>query len=169
MYSNDLESLLQLLTGRNGMLYLEPSRDAETIEPWHASLLLAEGRVITCDLRNEANDRILLSGVQAITWLANVGSLSWRLEEPFHALRQLANPSTLPIQHMRQYESLIPKRTVEGGQTMMISWSRRQRQVFALVDGMRSVEKIAALLRYPPELVEEVLNELQALGVIQTM
>lgn len=41
---------------------------------------------------------------------------------------------------------------------MMNTWSRKQRQVFALVDGSRTSEHIATMLQQPPVVVEKVLD-----------
>jgi len=50
---------------------------------------------------------------------------------------------------------------------MVPSLSRKQRQVFALVDGTRSAERIAAILRQPVEVVVKVLHDLETMGVIK--
>ena len=104
MYSHDFLSLLQLLTGQNGVLHLEPAEGMETGGPWHAFLLLAEGSVMTCSVQSKANDRVLLRGTWALPWLASAGPLSWRLEEPVHASRQFAPPVIPDVLHVRRLE-----------------------------------------------------------------
>ena len=60
-----------------------------------------------------------------------------------------------------------PQRSVQAEQGMISSWPRKHRQIFALVDGKRSVGQIAAMLKLPREVVEEIVNDLQSLGVIR--
>ncbi len=60
-----------------------------------------------------------------------------------------------------------PQRIVQVGQGVISSWPRKHRQVFALVDGKRSAGQIAAMLKLPPAVVEEIINDLQSLGVIR--
>lgn len=60
-----------------------------------------------------------------------------------------------------------PQRIVQAEQGVISSWPRKHRQIFALADGKRSIEKIAAMLKQPPSVVEEIVNDLQSLGVIR--
>ncbi len=60
-----------------------------------------------------------------------------------------------------------PQRIVQAEQGVIRSWPRKHRQTFALVDGKRSVGQIAAMLKQPPAFVEEIVNDLQSLGVIR--
>ena len=62
--------------------------------------------------------------------------------------------------------SLIPRRLLELHPARISSWPRRHWQVYLLVDGTRCVEQIAAMLSQPPQLVEQVLREIQATGAI---
>lgn len=45
-------------------------------------------------------------------------------------------------------------------------WPRNYRQVYAMVDGMRTCEKIASLLSLRPEEVEYILRDLQTRRVL---
>jgi hypothetical protein len=56
---------------------------------------------------------------------------------------------------------------VQAEQGVISSWPRKHRQIFALVDGKRSVGQIAAMLKQPPAVVEVIVDDLQSLGVIQ--
>jgi len=56
---------------------------------------------------------------------------------------------------------------VQAEQGVISSWPRKHRQIFALVDGKRSVGQIAAMLKLPPAIVEAIVDDLQSLGVIQ--
>lgn len=62
--------------------------------------------------------------------------------------------------------SLIPRRLLELHPARISGWPRRHWQVYLLVDGTRCVEQIAAMLSQPPQIVEQVLREIQATGAI---
>jgi hypothetical protein len=80
-----------------------------------------------------------------------------------------------PPHHIAQPAGLLPsarlikppQRIVQAEQGVISSWPRKHRQIFALADGKRSIEKIAAMLKQPPSVVEEIVNDLQSLGVIR--
>lgn len=61
----------------------------------------------------------------------------------------------------------VPKRTTQVEKRMMNTWSRKKRQVFALVDRSRTSEHIATMLQQSSGVVEKVLADLQAIGAIQ--
>ena len=46
------------------------------------------------------------------------------------------------------------------------TWPRKYRQVYVLIDGTHSVDKIAAMLSTTPQTVEDILQEMQAIGAI---
>jgi len=80
-----------------------------------------------------------------------------------------------PPHHVAQPEGLLqlarqntpPQRIVQAEQSVISSWPRKHRQVFALVDGKRSVKHIATILKLSPAVVEGVVNDLQSLGAIR--
>jgi|GEM_PF-1048027 hypothetical protein len=79
-----------------------------------------------------------------------------------------SNP-TLPVpQHPANPApySLIPRRLLELHPARISGWPRRHWQVYLLVDGTRCVEQIATMLSQPPQIVEQVLREIQATGAI---
>ncbi len=63
----------------------------------------------------------------------------------------------------------IPRTTAQVDPKMLYTLSRRLRRVLALVDGTRSVEKIAALLASTPKeawIVLALLQELESMRII---
>lgn len=61
-----------------------------------------------------------------------------------------------------------PRRTAKGKQIGVdTSWPREYRLVFALIDGKRTSGEIATLLHKPIEVVEQVLNYFQTIGLIE--
>ncbi len=117
-------------------------------EPWQAHLSFVAGSITTCVVQSRTDGRTLLSDGEALHWLASLGPLHWT---------RVALPSQAGLQ--------IPRRSARAEREVM-AWPRKHRYVFALVDGSRSAWQIAALLRLPPGAVEEILNELQAMGAI---
>src|SRR5438128_12018810 len=51
-----------------------------------------------------------------------------------------------------------PQRIVEAEQGVIRSWPRKHRQIFACEAGTRVVGHIAAMLKQPPAVVEEIVN-----------
>ena len=76
----------------------------------------------------------------------------------------VAQPAGL-LQRARQ--NTPPQRIVQAEQSVISTWPRKHRQVFALVDGKRSLGQIADILKLSPAVVEGVVNDLQSLGVIR--
>jgi len=174
VYTKDFASLLELLSvaGQSGLLIVEQP-EYEGI-PWQAQLTLVEGKVTACSLRSKVDGRILLRDAEVTRWLSMQGKLYWRLEEgaqeqaeqlPQAALSP-ASEAVFPAQPAMRFAT-APCRTPRGAQVAMDrSWSREHRQVFALVDGRRTIAEIAALLHKPPEQVIQVLNDLHAGGLV---
>jgi hypothetical protein len=155
-------------------------------EPWQARLSLVEGHVVACHVHSQVDGRRLLSGDEALRWLAHWGQreLAWTLKVftphqtvPHPAPAGLLPPArnVAPPQRVSQPAGLIlparqvtpPQRIEQAEQGVDSSWPRKHRQIFALVDGKRSVGHIAAILKQSPEVVEGIVNELQSLGVIR--
>ncbi len=70
-----------------------------------------------------------------------------------------------PLWEKRRRE--IFQRTQRGNNALVNAFpSRDHRQVFALVDGRRSIEEIVMLLHRPPEVILRLLQELYMGGFI---
>ena len=62
----------------------------------------------------------------------------------------------------------IPRRTVRGEHTVVdSSWPRAHRLVLALVDGHRTAGEIASLIHKAPDVVAQVLSDLESMGFIE--
>ncbi len=166
MYTSDFAHLLQTLHGtqQNCVVHMELPETAQIGpgEPWQAQLTLIEGKV-TCQVWSKVDKRVLLTNDEALHWLATLPRLSWS-PEPFV-------PQQAPVSAWQRSqeisEPVVPRRITQVNTKLMNTWSRKQRQVFALIDGSRTTEHIATMLQLPPSVVEQVLNDLQAIGVIQ--
>jgi len=165
VYTSTFTELVQMLkeTRKNWVVNIETEENGPE-KPWQAQLSFADGRVTVCHIWRKADGRSLFTDGGAISWLTSLPSLMWTLEGPTpqQALPQAGNGS----QAVLSSSSWVPQRLRQGEQRVLPSLSRKQRQVFALVDGTRSAERIAAILRQPAEIVVQVLHELEAMGVI---
>lgn len=81
-----------------------------------------------------------------------------------HRSEQVVN-TPLPAQD-KGFEAVF-RRTEQGNLTPRSLPSRDHRQVFALIDGHRTVEEIIRLLHKTPNLISRVLDELKAEGLIE--
>jgi len=164
--AGNLAELLQMLQGtqKNWVAHIAlPEAVASgSGEPWQAKLTVIEGKV-TCQVWSSVDKRVLLTNDGAIRWLATLPRLSWSLEPivpPMASTRALQGSKATQVQQ-------VPQRTTHVEKRVLNTWSRKQRQVFALVDGSRTSEHIATMLQQPPVVVEKVLDDLQAIGAIQ--
>jgi len=133
-------------------------------EPWRAQLTLIEGKVTACHVQRSANGRSLLTGGEAIRWLESLGYLTW---ERAAFTPQQTSPLVLRDSQIAPLQpSGVPRRLAQAETVGTHEWSRKQRQVFALVDESRSAERIAVILCQPLNVVEEILHDLQSMGVV---
>lgn len=58
-------------------------------------------------------------------------------------------------------------RRVPVPQSQLRSWPASHRAVYALIDGVRSVEQIAALLSRPPATIEQIILELRSQNALE--
>ncbi len=174
-YILDLETLLSLLeeVGQSGTLSTElPTGLPGFKEYCWARVDLQEGKIVFCQIEGR-HGRILASGRQALQLVSNLGSREWRLVEA-PSLRPL---SLSPVERSPRSQRSLPASSLVPQQVRLIDRSslnrlpRRHRQVLSLIDGTRSIERIAALLHSSGDgqaiqQVEEIVQELKALGVI---
>ena len=171
MNTNDFASLLWVLkmSRQNGVVHVElpKAERTEMGEMWRAHLHLVEGHVAACHVLNLVDGRKLLSDDEALRWLAGWGQreLAWS-REAFTLHKTAPRPAPAdPLPPPRHVAP--PQRIVQAEQSVINSWPRKHRQIFALVDGKRSVRHIATILKLSPADVEVVVNDLQSLGVIR--
>ncbi|RAQ95766.1 DUF4388 domain-containing protein [Thermogemmatispora tikiterensis] len=175
MYTKDFASLLQLLSLSQQSGTLIVLRQGEA---WQASLQLQKGRPLSCIIISLVDGRLLMSGAQAVDWLASRGELQWYLTvgeqagaaslaptttAPTGDPGQRSAPSPSPSQGMRP-SHLVPRRLLQS--PPLSSWSREERLLFALIDGSRTVSEIAHLLRRSPEQIMPLLLSLIQRGAI---
>lgn len=192
MYTEHVSHLLSLLdlSAQTGLLSLSPQEDPGA-GPWRAYCELVEGKVMTCKVCQVSDQRVLAGGSLALAWLKAQGGMYWQVEEgsgPLSVQTEVQQQRgvfgrgippgriTITANQLRTspppsfpQDSQMPRRTLLGQKIANLSsWSRLQRQVFALVDGERSLVEIAQLLANRSfKEVEEALKALRAAGYIE--
>ena len=182
MYTKDITFLLRLLgsSKQSGVLVVEAPGPDES--PWQAQFQLDNGIVRSCVLLDKANGRVVLRDEEALQWITARGRLEWHMEEaepPPNPLPRLLPPGNepgredvyaaeeLPPTLGSKQLRMIPQRALTGNIVSGdVFVSREHRQVFALVDGQRTIEEIAQLLHRPSDFIIGVLQDLQARGLI---
>ncbi|QBD81730.1 hypothetical protein EPA93_39475 [Ktedonosporobacter rubrisoli] len=143
-----------------------------TKEPCQVLIEMINGEISSCEIKNKKG-HTLLAGKQALDTIAGVGKLNWEFElkpkAPDTSTFPQASPQpeTTPMRYPSYLDtSPIPIRTPHMMFADVQQWPRKYRQVFVLIDGQRSSEKIALMLSQPQAVIEGILRELQARGVI---
>lgn len=188
MYTKDLTFLLRLLhtSKQSGILFVEALEQGRSNGlDWQGQFQLENGVVKSCLVCNKADGQELYRNEEAVHWLTLQGKLEWHMEEyaqstgallpalpqsketPGEQLQdEAAEDPQSPLVWGKQLKE-IPLRTFSGNNAPVSAFaSREQRQVFALVDGRRTIEGIVRLLHKPPDVVMRVLHELQLKGFI---
>jgi len=163
MYTSDFIGLLRMLeeTRANGVFSTQGTGPGV---PWQAQLTLSEGQVTTCYVQSSVNGQSLLTDGEAIRWLASLRYLNW--ERTAFTSQRTSPLVSGDSQTVLLQSSGVPQRLARAEPVGMHSWSRKQWQVFALVDGNRSTEQIAVMLCQPLNVVEDIVHDLQSKGVI---
>lgn len=192
-YTIDLDTILQILQSfhRSGTLQGDlPARKLNNKVPWQAQLRLLEGEVTACSILDERG-AVVQSGGVAFKSLQKVGKINWTMiqesEQTSHqpAIRfdrvtgHLPSNPQLPVPFQTEPHlstgpygqaprPLVARRlmhvTVE--QMNQEGWPRNYRQVYAMADGTRTIEKIATLLALHPQEVASILYDLQRRRVL---
>lgn len=183
MYTKDITFLLRVLgsSKQSGVLLVEGPGPDES--PWLGQFQLDKGMVLSCAVLDKASARVVLKNEEALQWLTARGKLKWHLQEegmppPAPPPRLLppgkdtsredaitAGPPPLPP--TKSLLRAVPQRTLTGITAPANALvSREHRQVYALVDGQRTIEEIAQLLHRSPEFIIGIVQDLHAQGFI---
>lgn len=159
MYSLDFETMRQVMQEhqKTGFLYADaPAGVGRIHEPCRIEVAMKAGNVVSCSVIG--NSGRSLTGKEATRELARQGELRWTFELQQQMMK---TQMTLAVPN-----SPFPLRTVQLEQRQMQDWPRMHRMVFALADGTKSVAKIAEVLSVSQSVVEKILRDLLAIGVI---
>jgi hypothetical protein len=164
MYTLDFETMKQVMQEHQmtGSLTAEVATGVVGMhEPCRIEISIKEGTIISTAIIGSTSGRTL-TGKDVIKALSRLGRLRWDF-----AARQARTTQPLPpVAFVPVEKVFVPQRIVILDQRQMQSWPRIHRVVFAMADGTKSTQKIAALLSTSQPIVDKVLSELQAIGVI---
>ncbi len=171
VYNLDLETMLSTLSRRqlSGHLVADVPRARVGRESAHIEIHVDGGKVISCSLQS---GQTYLTGENALQIIARLDVIPWLFTaSPKQALPQSTSspvPSgrqLVPIGEVSQ--TYIPKRFGTLQQTDLARLPRTHFQVYAYIDGKRTVEEIAQQLRATPGQIERVIFDLQAWKIVQ--
>jgi hypothetical protein len=162
MYVLDFETIQQMMQAyqQTGQLSADvPSGVAGLREPCRIEINILTGAITSCTVVGRSGRKII--GEKAKQELSHLGQLRWTFTpQPETSAQPISSPQTLVSL------SFFPRRTAQIEPKQMRRLSRLHRAIFALADGTRSVEKIAAILSTSSGQVDRALHELQSMGVI---
>lgn len=170
-FTLDLKTLLQILSRQKqtGVLRAEISSEKLHLNSarqlMHADLLLENGMVQTCTIVT-MQARVVVERQKALELLFAVGVTNWHWE--IRTVKEV-----IPTERMVQTElpelsssgTFVPHRTALG-EEVLPTLPRDYRKILALIDGQRTVRKLAVMLSMHDEDVVAVLHMLQSRGLL---
>lgn len=139
-------------------------------EPCRIEINIMAGMIVSCSILGKSGRR--LAGEKAVREISRLGRLRWNFASQEEATVQPASPaSSFPSPVSPAFPqsvgiSLFPMRAANLEQQQMRTWPRMHRAIFALADGTKNIEKIAAMLSISPGTVYKAILDLQAIGVL---
>lgn len=186
----DLETLLALLEEmrQNGILFtnLPPGLLGQKTG-CQVRIDLVEGKVVYCHIEDSTGQIHILDNDKAFSSLYGLGTLKWYVETGLpdvpppadtnsSPLRAMPSVNTGPLPTFSPYDtvplqnisSIVPRKVINVESSALRRLSRSQRRVLILVDGTRSVEKIASMLYSSSEdNIQTVLRTLRELEMLR--
>lgn len=173
VYNLDLETMLSTLSRRqlSGSLVAEVPRGRVGREPTYIDISVDSGKVISCSLRSGrtyitgANALQVIAQLEVIPWLFTTSSTQETAQTPQAPQPVPSGQQLIPMGGISRIR--IPRRLGTLQQTDLARLPRSHFQVYAYIDGRRTVEEIAQQLRATTGQVERVLVDLQMWRVVQ--
>jgi hypothetical protein len=165
VYNLDLETMLSTLSRRqlSGSLVADVPRGRVGREPAHIQISVDSGKVVSCSLQS---GQTYSTGENVLQILARLDIIPWIFTASSPQQSLAPSPQSLvPIGEVSQ--ARIPRRFGTLQQTDLARLPRTHFQVYAYIDGNRTVEEIAQHLRTTPQQIERVLLDLQTWKVVQ--
>lgn len=173
----DLKTLLHIFARQKQHGLLQAAISSEKLhcpgarQLLHASLLLDKGAVQTCTIAYKRGEQVA-EGQEALQLLLGAGVVEWQWKAhtlPLLDLSLQKIPGQQAITPANLRPSLsatsIPCRTLRS-EEVLPTLSRAYRKILALVDGQRSIHKLADILALRDEDVMRALQTLQSWGLI---
>jgi len=176
-FTLDLKTLLQILSRQkqHGLLHADISSEKlryhGTRQLMQANILLENGNVQTCTIVLKQGG-LLVEGQKAMQSLLEVGVIDWYWEtrtapspipngEGISAEQSLRTGTLAPSSSA----AFVPHRTIQSEKALP-TLPREYRKVLLLVDGQRTVHKLATMLSMSDEDVMAVLQIFQSQGLL---
>jgi len=168
-YSLDLITLLQILSRQrqSGLLQAEMAHLPGSRQPGIARLEIVEGSVYTCTMYLKGGS-IYAEGSKAYQMVSDAGSLEWIWSAyPSPRTPQQVIPFSPSENNTSSLSQLVPRQTVQLDAGILNRLPRSHRRVLVLIDGIRTIGKIASMLALTDdnELLT-ILRELQTEGLV---
>ena len=169
MYSLDYDTMTQMLQ------QFKYSGEVHAVVPPQAALK-SGGRVILTVFYGTIT-RCLLQGqvgqkpyhyTDALAIVSRLGVLEWKLASPTCPSTALDTIKTMRTAPMGTTAPLYPHH-IAVSHSQMSHWSALHRSVYSLADGTRTIERIACLLARSPNVIEQIIYDLQISGVIERL
>lgn len=169
-YLLDIETLLLFLSSRRQSG--EVSTDLKRFPgiaykgPCHAYITLIEGKVVSCIVQDQEG-KILIDGESALQGLKGLGQLAWT----WSTVSLKSVPAAPAQRNPPDISSIIPRRIVPLEMIDRTTLPRRHWQILLLIDGSRTVARIASILSISPsssdlQEVFRILQDLHQRGII---
>ncbi len=164
VYNLDLETMLSTLSRRqlSGRLVADVPRGRVGREPAHIEISVDSGKVVSCSLQS---GQAYVTGENVLRILARLDIIPWIFTA---SPKQSLVPSTQSLISIGEVsQTHIPRRLGTLPQVKLARLPRTHFQVYAYLDGKRTVEEIAQQLRTTPQQIERVLFELQTWKIVR--
>ncbi len=164
VYNLDLETMLFTLSRRqlSGSLVADVPKGRVGKELTHIELSVDSGKVVYCSLKS---GQTYVTGENALQIIARLDVIPWSFTS---SLRQSAVTLAQPLLPPGPiFQTHIPKRSKTLQSSELAQLPRTHFQVYAYIDGKRTVEELARLLRTTNEQIERILFDLRMWKVVQ--
>ncbi len=162
VYNLDLETMLSTLSRRqlSGSLVADVPKGRVGREPAHIEINVNSGKIISCSLRS---GRLYVTGENVLQILARLDIIPWIFS--VSPQQSSVTQSLVPMTEVSQ--ARIPRRLGALQQADLARLPRTHFQVYAYIDGKKTIEEIAQQLRTTTEQIERVLLDLQTWNIVQ--
>jgi hypothetical protein len=160
VYNLDFSTIIQIMQvhQQTGLLHAEvPAKVAGAGGACYIEVSVITGTITSC-AATYTNGRQLLEK-EAFHEITRLGRLRWTFTPRMEAAA--TQPASNTYSLAEAHSPSLPQRIASLVPQEMRSWPRIHRLVFALADGTKSSEKIAEILSISPDIINEVLYDLQ--------
>jgi hypothetical protein len=183
MYSLEYGMMIRVLhqLKSSGEFHADVPPQAALKSGGHIVLFMQSGNVVSCLIFN-SNGQKLYHDAEAQRLLPKLGVLEWKRASstPSNTFNpntpntitnkpNTFDPITPPVAPKANYTERkrhFNPRRLRVSETQMRSWSILERSVYSLADGVHSIEQIATLLSRPTTVIEQIIQNFEASGII---